>query len=403
MSHPFARGALAFEQSELLRQRWGTILGSCPDSRLWSALADNWWCLMKPDVESGVKGGENWLKRWWGAPTDRKLLVTTSATILVCLGIIGIRPAWNWLGHAGRDVPWAEILVASAGAASTPASSQPSVPPSVPPTAPAGSSGALPSGESPAAPAVAPPGGTSAVPEPASTTFVLPVPQASPPALKAEAMLFGDQLQALSSLYEALITVLAVGLGLLAAIGFAAIRFASMREAESMARSVFNGSDHRAFVAEEIAKAVQKQWKEIASDFNDLQDRVDALEQSDETVGPRVSVTPPNEQASPPPAPSPTAGPQPSEAAPGTGGNAQAASSTGTETQPQPQPTPLPVPPIPPANAGAVESADTGEEAAAQKSEVVADPAAPTSEANNAELKESDAAPEPDRKPGAGD
>ena len=366
---------------------------------------------MKINAQIGVKGGKNWLKRWWEAPSDRKLLITTWAAIAICLVMVGIRPAWNWIGHAGRDVPWADILTRSAAAASTPGSSAPSGPPTAPTSASAGSAGTL----APAAPATAPlaqdvvaPSGPSAAAAPTTTPTALPAMQATSPASKTEAVLFGDQLQALSSLYEALITVLAVGLGLLAAIGFAAIRFASMREAESMARLVFNGPEHRAFVAAEIAKAVEAQWKEIASNFNDLQDRVDVLEQSDETVETPQQVKLPAEQAvsTSTPMPTPQVQPQPSTTSLDTLKENQADPSAVAEPQPTPTPTPLPVPPVPPANAGALESAETGEVTADPEPELTPLPDAIPDvvvEPNTTESDELRTAPKPSDKPEAGD
>ena len=262
-------------------------------------------------------------------------------------------PVWNWVSPAGRDITWSDILtIQSVAAATLPQPVRNAAPSNAPApnsvgtiSAPSEERGAAttppPSNMPVSPPAATPPQAQVSSVSPGPTTMVV-----APVVAKTEAELFGDQLQALSSLYESLITVLAVGLGLLAAIGFAAIRFASMREAENMARRVFDGDDHRAFVTAQIAKGVEAQWKEVASEFRELQDRVDALsELLDEKVEVPKSATVPAEQTRPPATPLPT----PSTSVGTASGRGQAAAPVSASAAA------TPVPPLPPAGARAVD------------------------------------------------
>lgn len=252
------------------------------------------------------------MKLWWTTPSVSKARWTTGITLSLCVFVVAARPVLDQVQPAGREATWAQILttqavataVADTAALAAPATTSPAAPASIAPAAPkeVASTVTLP----PAAPASIAPA-TVAAADPAAS---VPREVIGVAPGKSEAELFGDQLQALSSLYETLITVLAVGLGLLATAAFAAIRFASMREAESLAREVLRGVEYKSHVAALIKEQVESQLSQLNFDVRELQDALAALDEKGERkVAPEEPPPDAPPAATPPPTPPPAAAP----------------------------------------------------------------------------------------------
>lgn len=293
------------------------------------------------------------LRLWWAEKKDSwsttatKHAVATGLTLSLGLFLAGVRPVMSQVHPAGH-VQWAQVLAGQA-VASIP-KELPTVAASVTPAAPASVASASAANIAPASTASvapAPPAANlpTATAPAAAGSGTSPSVSAPTAAAKSEAELYGDQLQALTSMYETIITVLAVGLGLLATAAFAAIRYASQRETELIAREVLRGAEYKAHVAEMIEEAVGAHLDSFDEDIRDLQNAVDALQADNETV------TPPPGASSPgtPPGPAPVQPPpSPGQVNPAQGNAAASAGSASPPPAASP-PIPAPPPPAPPA------------------------------------------------------